>query len=95
MIFDAYGIPKENIKHGIEFINKTRQTFLNVCGRKKIKDLEFENHLNIHMLINTDIYEGYEVNVSDGMVMIILREILNEAPQLRDYSRERFMKNCE
>lgn len=39
--------------------------------------------------------DGYEVNVNDGMVMIILHEIKNEAPVLRDFGHEEFIKSCE
>ncbi|WP_342759525.1 hypothetical protein [Kineothrix sedimenti] len=85
MLFEAWGIPKENITYEIEFINKTRQTFLNVTGRAEIIDLGFENDINIHMLIDTEIYDGYEVNVDNGMVMVILHEIENEQPVLKGY----------
>lgn len=95
MLYNAFGIPKENIKYETEFVNKTKQTYLNITGNAELKDLGFENQINIHMLIDTDIYEGYEVNVKDGMVMIVFHEIKNEVPVLRDFGREKFIKNCE
>lgn len=95
MLYNAFGIPKENIKYETEFVNKTKQTYLNVTGHAELKDLGFENQINIHMLIDTDIYDGYEVNVNDGMVMIILHEIKNEVPVLRDFGQEKFIKSCE
>lgn len=95
ILYDACGVPKENIKYETEFVNKTKQTYLNVTGHVELEDLGFKNHINIHILIDTDIYDGYEVNVNDGMVMIILHEIRNEAPVLRDFGHEKFIKGCE
>ena len=95
MLYEAWGIPKENIKYETEFVNKTKQTYLNVTGHAELKDLGFENQINIHMLINTNIYEGYEVDVNDGMVMIVLHEIKNKAPALKDFGKEKFIKSCE
>lgn len=95
MIYKAIGIPKENIKYETEFVNKTKQTYLNVSGHAKSTELGFENQVNVHMLIDTDIYDGYEVSVNDDMVMIILHEIENEAPELRDFGHEKFIKGCE
>lgn len=95
MLYNAFGIPKENIKYETEFVNKTKQIYLNVTGHVELKDLGFENQINIHMLIDTDIYEGYEVNVNDGMVMVVLHEIKNEVPVLKDFGREKFIKSCE
>lgn len=85
MLYEACGIPKENITYVTEFVNKTKQTYLDVIGCVELNDLGFENQINIHMLIDTDIYEGYEVNVKDGIVMVILHEIKNEAPTLKDF----------
>lgn len=95
MIYNAFGIPKENIKYETEFVNKTKQTYLNVIGHAELTELGFENQVNVHMLIDTDIYDGYEVSVNDGMVMIVLHEIENEAPKLRDFGQEKFIKGCE
>lgn len=95
MLYEAWGIPKENIKYETEFINKTKQIYLNVTGHLELRDLGFENQINIHMLIDTGIYEGYEVSVNDGIVMIVLHEIKNEAPVLRDFGQEKFIKSCE
>lgn len=87
MLYEACGIPKENITYCTEFINKTKETYLNIKGYKEIKDLEFKNEVNIQILIDTDIYDGYEVHVDDGMIMVILHEIEKEQPVLKDCSR--------
>lgn len=85
MLYEAWGIPKDLITYSTEFVNKTKQTYLNVFGGYKDPDLGFENDLNIHLLIDTNIYDGYEVHVEDGLVTIVLHEIKNEAPVLKDY----------
>lgn len=91
MLYEAWGIPKKNITYKTEFINKTKQTYLNVVGKNEMPELGFENDINIHLLIDTDIYDGYEVDIVDGMVMIILHEIPNEQPMLKDYGAN---KDC-
>ena len=91
MLYEAWGIPKKNITYKTEFINKTKQTYLNVVGKNEMLELGFENDINIHLFIDTDIYDGYEVNIVDGMVIIVLHEIPNEQPMLKDCSAN---KDC-
>ena len=85
MLYKAWGIPKDLITYSTEFVNKTKQTYLNVSGRHEMHELGFKNDLNIHLLIDTNIYDGYEVHVEDGLVTVVLHEIKNEAPVLKDY----------
>ena len=86
MIYLATGIPSENITYKTEFVNKTKQTYLNINGEVDMGELGFKNEIHVHLLIDTDIYEGYEVIIKDGTVMVVLHEILNTAPILKDYS---------
>ena len=88
MLYEAWGIPKDVIKYETEFINKTKRTYLNVTGQAEMKDIGFKNDINVHLLIDTDIYDGYEVNINDGLIMIVLHEIKNEQPVLNDYSKK-------
>lgn len=46
--------------------------------------LDFHNKINIHLFIDTDIYDGYEVHIMNGLVHVILHEIINEQPVLKD-----------
>ena len=85
MIYLATGIPNKNITYETEFVNKTKQTYLNIKGEFKNEMIGFENDLNVHLRIDTDIYDGYEVHVEDGLVTVVLHEIKNEAPVLKDY----------
>ena len=85
MVFVAMGIPKDMITYETEFVNKTKQTYLNIKGEFKNEIIDFKNNINVHLRIDTDIYDGYEVHIEDGLVTVILHEIKNEAPVLKDY----------
>ena len=43
-------------------------------------------YANIHLLVDTKIYDSYEVQIKDGMITVILHEIKNVAPILNDCS---------
>lgn len=85
MLFLAIGIPKDNITYETEFVNKTKKTYLNIKGEIENDTLGFNNNINIHLYIDTDVYDGYEVHVEDGLMIVVLHEIKNEAPVLKDY----------
>lgn len=86
-IYDAIGIPKENIKYETEFVNRTKETYLNINGDYKNEAIGFENEINVHLLIDTDVYDKYEVGFHDGLVFVFLHEIINEKPVLEDVSK--------
>ena len=85
LVFNALGIPRENIEYKTEFINKSKESYLVVHGSVELKDLNYENGINIRMKIDTDIYDGYDVYIENGLVFVRLHEIVNEAPVLKDY----------
>lgn len=87
-IYNALGIPKESIKYETEFINRTKETYLNIKGEYKT-DIGFENKINVHLFIDTDIYDKYEVDFHDGLVFVFLHEIINEKPVLEDVSSKK------
>jgi hypothetical protein len=96
LLYKACGIPEKYITYSTEFVNKTKETYLNVIGDYSIPDLNFKSELNIHLFIDTNIYDGYKVNVCDGgIVMIILHEIRNEAPILIDYGNKNNVEDKE
>lgn len=84
-IYNALGIPKKNINYKTEFINRTKQTYLNIKG--EYKDIGFENKIKVHLFINTDIYNKYEVQFQDGLIFVVLHEIINKKPILTDVSK--------
>ena len=85
LVFNALGIPRENIEYKTEFVNKSKESYLVVQGSVELKDLNYENGINIRMKIDTDIYDGYDVYIENGLVFVRLHEIVNEAPVLKDY----------
>ena len=85
LLYEALGIPKDMITYSTEFINKTKETYLNIVGKHENEKIGFENDINIHLRIDTDIYDGYEVHIEDGLVSVYLHEIKNEKPVLKDY----------
>lgn len=88
-IYNAIGIPKENIKYETEFVNRTKETYLNIKGEHKVEGIGFENEIDVHLLIDTDVYDKYEVDFHDGLVFVFLHEIINEKPVLEDVSSEK------
>ncbi|MFQ7099147.1 MAG: hypothetical protein ACLRRO_02955 [Lachnospira eligens] len=86
-IYNAIGIPKENIKYETEFVNRTKETYLNIKGEHKVEGIGFENEIDVHLLIDTDVYDKYEVDFHDGLVFVSLHEIINEKPVLEDVSK--------
>ena len=85
LVFNALGIPRENIEYKTEFVNKSKESYLVVQGNVELKDINYENGINIRMKIDTDIYDGYDVYIENGLVFVRLHEIINEAPALKDY----------
>lgn len=88
-IYNAIGIPKENIKYETEFVNRTKETYLNINGNYKNEAIGFENEIDVHLLIDTDVYDKYEVECHYGLVFVVLHEIINEKPVLEDVSGEK------
>ena len=85
LVFNALGIPRENIEYKTEFINKSKESYLVIQGSVELKDINYENGINIRMKIDTDIYDGYDVYIENGLIFVRLHEIVNEAPVLKDY----------
>lgn len=88
-IYNATGIPKENIKYETEFVNRTKETYLNINGDYKNEAIGFENEIDVHLLIDTNVYDKYEVDFHDGLIFVFLHEIINEKPVLEDVSGEK------
>lgn len=86
-IYSAIGIPKENIKYETEFVNRTKETYLNIKGAHKVEAIGFENEINVHLLIDTNVYDKYEVEFHYGLAFVVLHEIINEKPVLEDVSK--------
>ena len=85
LVFNALGIPRENIEYRTEFVNKSKESYLVIQGKVELKDINYENGISICVRIDTDIYDGYEVKIEDGLIRVVLHEIINEVPVLKDY----------
>lgn len=92
-VYKAMGIPKEKIKYETEFVNRTKETYLNITGEHTAEMLDIDNKINVHLFIDTDIYDRYEVHVVDGLVYVILHEIINEQPVLKDVCEKNIVEN--
>lgn len=88
-VYNATGIPKEKIKYETEFVNRTKETYLNIKGEYKVEGIGFENEIDVHLPIDTDVYDKYEVDFHDGLVFVFLHEIINEKPVLEDVSKSK------
>lgn len=96
IMYNAMGISGNNIKYHTEFVNRNGETYLNVKGyEKKVVNRElpcgkteevilYENEIHIHMKVDTDIYDEYEVNVCNGVLIITLHEVLKRVPKFSD-----------
>ena len=82
-------IIKENIKYETEFVNRTKETYLNIKGEHKVEAIGFESEIDVHLLIDTNVYDKYEVDFHDGLIFVFLHEIINEKLVLEDVSGER------
>lgn len=85
-VYRAVGIPKEKIKYETEFVNRTKETYLNITGETEDIAFDFHNEINVHLLIDTDIYNEFAVHIEDGLVYVFLKEIINDKPVLNDKS---------
>ena len=96
IMYNAMGISGDNIKYHTEFINRTGETYLNINGyEKKVANRElpcgkteeiilYENKIHIHTKVDTNIYDEYEVNVYNGVLIITLHEVLKRVPKFSD-----------
>lgn len=69
-----------------EFVNKTKETFLNIKGEREIPELEYKNSVDIHLKIDTDLYNSYEVHHTEGILVVTLHEIINAEPTFEEYN---------
>lgn len=86
LFYNACGVPKDQITYEAEFVNKTGEMFLNIKGEVEFPKIGFKRKLDIHLPVDTHIYDGYEVDVFDGIVAVALHEIEREKPKFVDFS---------
>jgi len=82
LFYNAIGISE--FEYGTEFINRKKETYLNIKGECDWADGEYKNTVDIHLKIDTEVYDRYEVTWKDGILVVTLFEIINEAPKFEN-----------
>lgn len=82
LLYRATGI--DTFEYEKEFVNRTKETFLNIKGECDWYDGTYKNSVNIHLAINTDVYNGYEVAWESGILVVTLYEIVNKEPEFNE-----------
>ena len=78
--YELIGLSESDVTVEIETINKTKQTFMNVKGNYEDGQTGFKNDINIRLPIDRAIYANVTWKVSDGILTIVLFEVLNLIP---------------
>jgi len=84
--YKLIGLNSKNIKVEKKFVNKTRELFVIVTGKFKDEVTGWENDININLRVDYRIYDEVTYNIQDGILTIILHEIINEEPEVELYS---------
>jgi len=81
LLYELIGLSGDSVTAKVEFINKAKQTYLNIKGEYKDELTGWENDINIHLFIDTNIYDTYNWSIKNGILTVILHEIANERPK--------------
>ena len=79
--YELIGLSENDLTVKKEFLNRQKETYLNVTGSYKDELTEFENDISIHLYIDTDTYDSYDCHIENGILTITLYEIINEQPK--------------
>lgn len=80
--YEAIGISKDNLEITEEFINKTKEFYVKVKGQYFDCIAEWDNDLNVRIKVDSNIYDRYDVTAENGIIRVILYEIINERPNI-------------
>ena len=84
--YELIGVNSKHIKVEKKFINKTRELFVIITGKFKDEVTGWENDININLRVDYKIYDKVTYNIQDGILTIILHEIINDEPEVELYS---------
>lgn len=90
--YELIGINASNITVKKNFTNKTKTLFVTVEGKYKDEVTGFENEINIKLDVDYKIYDKVTYDLRDGILTIILHEIINDEPDVefrKTYEHER------
>lgn len=85
LVYFAAGFKKEDIKYKVEFINKTQEMYLHISGEIEIKSLHYKSSMDIQHLLDINTYEGFDIDVDNGLLILTLYKKQNEAVILKGY----------
>ena len=85
MQYELIGVNSKHIKVEKKFINKTRELFVIITGKFKDEVTGWENDININLRVDYKIYDKVTYNIQDGILTIVLHEIINEEPEVELY----------
>jgi hypothetical protein len=80
--YELIGLGKEHITIEKKWVNKDRKMFVVVEGKYKDEETGWENEININLEVDWRIYDKVEYSIKDGILTIVLFEILNEEPDV-------------
>ena len=81
--YKLIGLNENHITVKKEFINKTKELFLIATGEYEDELTGWKNDINISLRIDYSIYNKVTWSIKDGILNIILHEIINEEPDVR------------
>ena len=83
LLYKAAGLSEASTTVEEEFINKTRDFYININGKYENDYLNWHNNVSIQIKVDTSIYSSYSVYFVDGLIIIELIEIQNEKPDIK------------
>jgi len=78
--YELIGLNASHIKVEKQFINKTKTLYVTVTGKYMDIVTEFENEINIKLEVDYNIYNEVDWHTQDGILTIILCDIVNDEP---------------
>lgn len=86
--FNGIGIPKENISYATRYDTKTRTAYIDINGKYENKETGFCNDIEVSIPVDTNQYDSFKVEVTDGLITVTLVEIKSPNPTLRDLNKK-------
>lgn len=83
IVFDVRGIPEDAIKVKTSFVNKTKRMYIEIVGNHHDEYLEYKSEIHEKIFVDTDIYEKYDFEINNGLLILILSEKVNKKPDFK------------
>lgn len=80
--YELIGLNASHITVKKNFVNKTKTLFVTVEGKYKDEVTGFENEINIILNVDYKIYSKVTYAIQDGILTIILHEIISPEPNI-------------